>query len=153
MSTASGSEFRDDIAAGLTAAVVLFVRHLAYGQSLAQSTVLAQLDDDGAIRLTALATATGVSQPSMTQLIARMEREELVHRFDDPADGRATLVEITDQGRGHRRATRDELQTRLNELLQTLPPEDEASLALAMRVAGPIVEELSRHAGGMRKAL
>ena len=137
---------RDDIASALNSAVVLFVRHIAYGQSLTQNAVLGQLDDDGPIRLTTLAAATGVSQPSMTQLIARLEREGLVARLEDPDDGRATLVAITDDGRAHRVTTRRTLHGRLNELLETLPADDEASLALAMRVAAPLIEQLSERA-------
>ncbi len=146
MQRASNPLLRDDIASALNSAVVLFVRHIAYGQSLTQNAVLGQLDDDGPVRLTALAAATVVSQPSMTQLIARLEREGLVARLDDPDDGRATLVAITDDGRAHRVTTRRTLHGRLNELLETLPADDEASLALAMRVAAPLIEQLSQQA-------
>jgi nucleotide-binding universal stress UspA family protein len=41
----------------------------------------------------ALATATGIAQPAMTQLVGRLEREGLVIRLADPEDG--TLVELS----------------------------------------------------------
>lgn len=44
---------------------------------------------EGPIRLTTLAAKEGVSQPSMTQLIQRLERAGLVTRLADPDDGRA----------------------------------------------------------------
>ena len=53
---------------------------------------------EGPIRLTTLAAKEGISQPSMTQLIQRLERQGLVTRLADPEDGRATLVGITAQG-------------------------------------------------------
>ena len=49
-------------------------------------------------RLTTLAAKEGVSQPSMTQLIQRLERLGLVTRLADPDDGRATLIGITGRG-------------------------------------------------------
>ena len=85
-----------------TVAASLLVRHLARGASLTIRTVLATLAEDGPTRLTALAAATGVSQPAMTQSVGRMEREGLVIRLIDPEDARATLVDVTDAGRALR---------------------------------------------------
>src|SRR5438067_11499723 len=53
---------------------------------------------EGPIRLTTLAAKEGISQPSMTQLIQRLERQDLVARLPDPDDGRATLIGITTHG-------------------------------------------------------
>jgi DNA-binding MarR family transcriptional regulator len=78
------------------------VRHLARGTSLTHRTVLATLVEDGPTRLTALAAATAVTQPAMTQSVGRMEREGLVVRLVDPEDARATLVDITAAGRALR---------------------------------------------------
>ena len=55
------------------------------------------------IRLTALAAKEGVSQPSMTQLIQRLERLGLVTRLADPDDGRAALIGITGRAKAARR--------------------------------------------------
>ncbi|MEY2524348.1 MAG: hypothetical protein QOJ66_2913, partial [Ilumatobacteraceae bacterium] len=71
----------EQIAADLISAAVLVVRHLICGQSLTSARVLAQLDDCGPARISALAAAGGVSQPSMTELVGRLEREDLVARF------------------------------------------------------------------------
>ena len=134
------------IAAVLQAAVVLLVRHLSYGQgqSLTSSLVLARLDDDGPVRISALAAASGVSQPSMTELVGRLEREGLVTRLSDPQDGRATLVGITASGRTQRSQSRRTIHDRLVELLEMLPAEDQATLSLAMRVAAPVIEQLTQ---------
>ncbi|MFZ0906026.1 MAG: MarR family transcriptional regulator [Mycobacterium sp.] len=80
---------------------MLLVRHLARGSSLAPRTVLATLEEDGPTRLTALAAPSGVSQPAMTQLVGRLERDGLVVRLVDPDDARATLVDITGAGRAY----------------------------------------------------
>jgi DNA-binding MarR family transcriptional regulator len=141
-----GSEIRDGIAKALDRGAMLLVRHVARSTSLTARAVLRALRDDGPTRLTELACSTGVSQPAMTQLVGRMEREGLVVRLIDPEDARATLVEITGAGL----AVWDELNAvrheRLAELLDTLSPDEEATLGLAMRVALPLIEQLTRHA-------
>jgi DNA-binding MarR family transcriptional regulator len=142
-----GSEIRDDIAEALARGASLVVRHLARGTSLTYRTVLATLAEDGPTRLTALAAATGVTQPAMTQSVGRMEREGLVVRLVDPEDARATLVDITDPGRALRSELHQSQDERLGlGLLDTLSPHDEATLGLALRVAVPFIEQLTRHA-------
>jgi DNA-binding MarR family transcriptional regulator len=144
----------EQIAAVLQAAAVLLVRHLSYGQSLTSSFVLAQVHDDGPVRISALAAESGVSQPSMTELVGRLEREGLVTRLSDPQDGRATLVGITASGRTLRSQLRRTILDRLVELLEILPAEDQATLNLAMRVASPFIQQLTQfatqHAAGGR---
>src|SRR6185437_4421943 len=110
--------------------------------SLTWRTVLATLACDGPTRLTTLASSSGVSQPAMTQLVGRMEREGLVVRLIDPDDGRVTLVEITDDGHALRAELTQSQHERLAELLDTLNPDEEATLGLAMRVASPLIEKL-----------
>ena len=62
--------------------------------------VLADLERDGATRVTDLAAAQRVAQPTMTALVQRVEGEGWVRRSADPGDKRATLVTITDAGSG-----------------------------------------------------
>jgi DNA-binding MarR family transcriptional regulator len=138
----------EQIATVLQAATVLLVRHLVggQGQSITSSLVLAQLDDDGPVRISALAAATGVSQPSMTELVGRLEREGLVTRLSDPQDGRVTLVDITASGSAQRSQSRRTLHGRVVELLEMLPAEDQATLSLAMRVSSPFIHRLTQFA-------
>ena len=141
-----GSDTAVGLAEALRVGTTLMVRHLARGTSLTSRNVLAALAAEGPSRLTALAAATGIAQPAMTQLVGRLEREGLVVRLIDPDDARATLVAITDAGR----ALRDELQEstheRMAELLDELRSDDQATLALAMRVAMPLLQQLTRNA-------
>jgi DNA-binding MarR family transcriptional regulator len=139
---------REHIVAALHAAARLRVRHLARGQSLTSNTALARLADDGPLRLTVLAEAGGVTQPAMTQLVGRLERAGFVIRYTDPLDRRAILVEITSQGRSFLAEVRQSINNSLIDLLETLSPEDEATLALAMRVARPLIENLVERAAG-----
>ena len=139
-------DMRETIAEAVERGASLLVRHLARGTSLTWRAVLATLACDGPTRLTTLASSSGVSQPSMTQLVGRMEREGLVVRLIDPDDARATLVDITDEGQALRAELTRSQHERLAELLDTLNPDEEARLGLAMRVALPLIEKLIRQA-------
>jgi DNA-binding MarR family transcriptional regulator len=136
----------EQIAAVLQAASVLLVRHLSYGQgqSVTSSSVLALLDDEGPLRISVLAAASSVTQPSMTELVGRLAREGLVTRFSDPADGRATLVQITASGRARRAQVQRAIHERVIELLEMLGADDQATLSLAMRVASPLIQQLTQ---------
>ena len=140
------ADIRYDIAQALGVGAALLVRHLASGTSLTCRSVLATLDDDSPVRLTALAAATGISQPAMTQLVRRLEREGLVTRLIDPEDARATLVTISESGSRMRAELHQSLDERLVDLLSTLTPDEEAGLGLAMRVALPLLQQLTGRA-------
>jgi DNA-binding MarR family transcriptional regulator len=137
---------REGIAETLDRAAVLLVRHISRATSLTSRAALRALREDGPTRLTELACSQGVSQPAMTQLVGRLEREGLVVRLIDPEDARATLVDITESGRAAWSELKESRRERLAELLDTLSPDEEASLGLAMRVALPLIEQLTRHA-------
>lgn len=136
---------RDDVAGAFDEVMGLVMRHLTDhgGLTFAAVMCLGRLDRDGPARLTALAAAEGVSQPSMSQLVQRLERQGLVARVRDPEDGRASLIAISDTGRTLVADRLRDRHDRLAELLATLSPEDDASLRLAMRVARPIVRRLT----------
>jgi DNA-binding MarR family transcriptional regulator len=102
------------------------------GLSLTAAATLATLERSGPSRLTSLAVKEGVTQPAMTQLIARLQESGLVSRTADPADGRVVQVRLTDEGRAtlaRRRAVRAE---RLAEVLARLSPEEQAALGAAL---------------------
>jgi DNA-binding MarR family transcriptional regulator len=142
------SDLRGDIADALEIGAVLVARHLGGSEkfSLTARAVLATLADDGATRLTGLAASGGITQPAMTQLVGRLERDELVVRLIDPDDGRVTLVDITASGRALLAQLRQSRRDSLAELLEMLAPGDESTLSLAMRVALPLLNELTNAA-------
>jgi DNA-binding MarR family transcriptional regulator len=137
-------DLRGDIDNALRLSAELLVRRLAGtgGLSLSARAVLSTLAEDGGTRLTRLAASGGITQPAMTQLVGRLERDGLVIRLIDPEDGRGTLVDVTDEGRARLAQIRQTGSDNLAELLTTLSPDDEATLGLAMRVAAPLLEEL-----------
>jgi DNA-binding MarR family transcriptional regulator len=64
----------------------------------AQVRLLAQVEEQGPARISALAAADHCSQPTMTTQVQRLEAEGWVIRDPDPADARAVLVTITPAG-------------------------------------------------------
>jgi DNA-binding MarR family transcriptional regulator len=99
--------------------------------SLTTAATLATLDRDGPARLSDLAVREGVTQPSMTALITRLERDGLAVRGDDPADRRAVIVSLTDAGREVLLARRTRRASRLAALLDHLDPQDRAAIEAA----------------------
>src|ERR1700684_3975568 len=70
------------------------------GLSLTAAATLATLERSGPSRLTSLAVREGVTQPGMTQLIARLQESGLVSRAAHPADGRGVRGGLDGEGRG-----------------------------------------------------
>ena len=115
--------------------------------SLPAASLLGRLVRDGSQRLTELATAERVSQPAMTQLVARLEREGLARKAPDHSDGRAVLVEITAVGRQVVEQRRDERARFLRDLLIMLHADD----AAAINAAIPALERLTTESGSLRR--
>jgi DNA-binding MarR family transcriptional regulator len=145
-----GKQPVDEDAVGdlLDQAVDLTARFLTDRADLSASAAFAmnRVCREGPMRLTALATKEGVSQPSMTQLVQRLERQGLVTRLADPDDGRACLIGITRQGQAllddRRRLRRERLRT----LMATLTSEEQSVLSRSARVAFPVLSRLAENA-------
>jgi DNA-binding MarR family transcriptional regulator len=100
--------------------------------SFTSVSTLSTLDSTGPCRLTDLAVREGVSQPSMTSLVARLARQGLVSRGTDPSDGRIVLVAITDAGREVLRRRGASRVAFVASLIGALDPADQAALAQAV---------------------
>ena len=87
------------------------------------------------MRLGELAAQEGVAAPSMTRIVASLERAALVRRTQDPADGRAYLVQATADGEGLVLAGRAARMVALRTRLEGLPPDQQAA----------VLAERSRH--------
>jgi DNA-binding MarR family transcriptional regulator len=132
----------------LDQAMDLTVRFLSNRADLSASAAFAlnRVCREGPIRLTTLAAKEGVSQPSMTQLIQRLERQDLVARLADPDDGRAALIGITECGQKLLDDRKRLRRQRLTALLATLTAEEESALWLSARVAFPVLHRLIANA-------
>lgn len=95
-------------------------------------SVLDTLAVSGPKRLTELVKTEQISQPGLTQLVARLERDGLVERRPDPVDGRAALVHITDSGRQIGQARHEARGRHLVPLIAQLTPAQRQAIAAAL---------------------
>lgn len=65
------------------------------GFGIGHLPVLVALQDGGASTQRDLARFARIGQPPMAQMLARMERNGLIRRTRDPADGRSSRIELT----------------------------------------------------------
>ncbi|MFA1543148.1 MarR family winged helix-turn-helix transcriptional regulator [Actinomadura monticuli] len=130
-----------ELAAGL-GRVYSLMRSLSLPRDLSMTTVstLATLERLGPRRVTELAAFEGVTQPGMTQLVSRLEREGLAERRALPGDRRVVAVHLTEAGRAELARRRAAQAKRLAELLAGLPAADREAIAAALpaldRLAG-----------------
>ncbi|MEV4431520.1 MarR family transcriptional regulator [Streptomyces sp. NPDC049555] len=69
--------------------------------------LLVRLEESGRQRATDLAAYFGVGKATMSRQLRALEELGLVSRDPDPADGRASLVRITEEGRARFTRVRD----------------------------------------------
>ncbi|QAY71265.1 MarR family winged helix-turn-helix transcriptional regulator [Xylanimonas protaetiae] len=114
--------------------VVRLLREISAAGGLSATTVsvLSRLERSGPSRLTELAVASGVTQPAMSQLVARLDHEGLVARSATPEDKRVVLIEITDHGRTVLESRRVERRTALADVLALVPDDDQRAIAAAL---------------------
>ena len=60
-----------------------------------QVPILGALRDGASLSQSALARVVGIEQPTMAATLTRMERDGLIVRRPDPADGRSSLISPT----------------------------------------------------------
>ncbi|MDT0345357.1 MarR family winged helix-turn-helix transcriptional regulator [Streptomyces litchfieldiae] len=92
------------------------------------------------MRLSELARTEQISQPGITQLVTRLEREGLVERRPDPSDGRAVLVHITEAGRRIGRSRHADRTRHLVPLLARLTAEERQAIARALPALSRLAE-------------
>ena len=139
---------RTDLAAGLDSVRLHVALERLFGVlrrgnpphdiSLTAASTLGNLDANGPCRLTELATREGVTQPAMTQLVSRLERERLAERTTDPTDGRVVLVHVTEAGRALLASRREARARHLADRLSGLSAEERRLIGAAL----PALERL-----------
>jgi DNA-binding MarR family transcriptional regulator len=117
----------------------------AGGLGTGASAVLGRLGRDGPQRLTELARADGISQPGMTQLITRMERDGLVRRSASTDDRRGVLVDATDAGLDLVRRRHAERAEALRQMIDRLDPQEQSAVGIALPA---LARAISAHASG-----
>lgn len=91
-------------------------------------SVLHTLHRRGPLRLTDLLATEQLKQPALTSLVAKLEQDGLVQRRPDPADGRASLLSLTDTGQELVRSRHSNRVAKLTALVEQLTPDERAVL-------------------------
>jgi DNA-binding MarR family transcriptional regulator len=100
-----------------------------------QISVIIRLERDGPATVGALARAEGVRQQSMGATVATLEAAGLVSGSPDPADGRRTILSLTDACRELIKTTRAAKEDWLFRAIQTkLSPAEQEELASALEL-------------------
>lgn len=100
----------------------------------AQARLLSTIEDQGAARISDLATLDHCSQPTMTTQVRRLEDAGLVSRAVDPGDARAVLIRITDKGVETLRQVRVDRGAAIDPYLERLDAADRETLGEAVTV-------------------
>jgi MarR family transcriptional regulator, transcriptional regulator for hemolysin len=109
------------------------------GFATAQLPVLSALADGKRMSQTELARWARVEQPSMAQLLARMERDGFVHREPDPSDRRSSVISLTKEAKEKLAAGRDVLRQGNKEAMRGLSASEVKTLvALLQRVSANV---------------
>src|SRR5712691_11222517 len=105
----------------------------AAGLSLPRFRVLNALHSAGRIRMNELSAALGVVPRTVTTIIDALEKENMVARLPDPADRRATLLQITREGLSQLRRLRAMHDSAAAELFDVLTATERRQLARLLR--------------------
>jgi MarR family transcriptional regulator for hemolysin len=113
-----------------------------HGFGAAHIPVLKALKDGVAMSQTELATLARIEQPTMAQMLARMERDGVVRRTPNPEDGRSSLFSLTARSLAKVAAARGVLVQGSEEMLAGFSAAEVAQLgALLLRVIANLEDE------------
>ena len=113
---------------------------MATGLSGPRASALSVVVFRGPLPIGALAAVEQVRPPTMTRLVAGMERLGLVERTRDPDDGRVQVIRATARGRAVLQAGRRRRVEKLAERMRRLPERERAVLARA----ADLIDQLAR---------
>lgn len=137
-----------ETAAKLRMAVVRTARRLrqeaaAETSGLTPTSVaaLATIDRFGPLTPSEVAAIERVKRPTVTRTLGCLEREGLIERAPDPADGRSSLVSVNATGRERLRRLRGRKNAYLARRMRQLPAEDVATLERAAAILERMLEE------------
>lgn len=137
----------EEVAAALYLSVGLFKRRLrqmpAEGElSLPESSALRRLERGGPATVTALAKAEQISVQSMGATLSALEARGLIERHPDPADGRRSVMSVTEAGLV---ALSDKRNARIAQLTQVLATRFTPAELGQLRAAVPLIERLAEN--------
>ena len=119
-----------------TAAGGMTLERSAYG-------ILCQLADEGAQRLGTLATAFGLDPSTITRQVQALEDAGLAARTPDTTDRRASILDLTEEGREVLNSTRMHRRARLYEVMSDWSLEDRTEFGRLLEQFNASVDKLA----------
>jgi len=116
-----------------------------FGFAVGQLPVLVSLKERKTLSQAELARIAQVEQPSMAQLLARMERDGLVERVPDPDDKRSRLISLTPLATRRLPKAKAVMDAHAQQVLEGFSAEDVAQLMALLTRLNANVERM----GGM----
>jgi DNA-binding MarR family transcriptional regulator len=136
-----------DAAARLRMAIVRTARRLrqeaaseASGLTPTSTAALATIDRHGPLTPSELAEIERVKRPTVTRTLGCLDREQLIERTPDPADGRSALVSVNAAGRERLRRLRGRKNAYLARRMKGLSDADAATLERAAEILEGMLE-------------
>jgi DNA-binding MarR family transcriptional regulator len=101
--------------------------------TMPQMKVLMLLRENGALRVGILARHLNVSTPTITGIVDRLVRQDLVKREDDPSDRRVVLNVLTPKGEQLMDRLRHRSDEELTHNINALTSQEQADLARLLK--------------------
>jgi DNA-binding MarR family transcriptional regulator len=138
-----------ELANRLRPVLLLLNRHLrreahAEGITGGQAALLAQIRNHPQLGVRDLAAREGISAPSMTRYLDRLEKAGLIVRTRSPQDARRIRLALTPRGVGVLRSVRRRRTAWLAERLDGLAPAEQRTVAEAIEPLTRLLEEDER---------
>jgi DNA-binding MarR family transcriptional regulator len=138
-----------ELANRLRPVLLLLNRHLrreahAEGITGGQAALLAQIRNHPQLGVRDLAAREGISAPSMTRYLDRLEKAGLIVRTRSPQDARRIRLALTPKGVGVLRSVRRRRTAWLAERLDGLAPAEQRAVADAIEPLTRLLEEDER---------
>ena len=135
-----------ELANRLRPVLLMLNRHLrreahAEGITGGQAALLAQIRHHPGLGVRELAAREGISAPSMTRYLDRLERAELIVRTRAPEDARRIRLALTPKGARVLRSLRRRRTAWLAERLDGLSAAELRAIATAIEPLGRLVED------------
>ncbi len=116
--------------------------------SFSHLKTLRHVADNGAVSMKALAEVLHMTPPSVTALVRRLEQTGLLERVRHSSDSRVWLVRLTDQGTTLMVTLRRQRIQLMQQLLDTLHPDEQHSLLDLLECAVTTAEDLIKTSDG-----
>jgi DNA-binding MarR family transcriptional regulator len=136
-----------DAAAQLRLGIVRTARRLrqeaaaeASGLTPTSTAALATIERHGPLTPSELAKLERVQRPTVTRTLGCLEREGLIERTPDPADGRSALVSVNRAGRERLRRLRGRKNAYLAKRMREMSVADVATLERAAAILEGMLE-------------